>query len=100
MHDVTHGHSKAPYFWVWGALIVLTLIEVYLAYIHLQPTTMLTILLGLSLIKAALIIAWFMHLKAETRIMKWMLMGSAVICLLLMTVFFPDALRIIKLGIK
>ena len=100
MHDTAHGHSKAPYFWVWGALIVMTLIEVYLAYIHLAPVTMLTILLGLSLIKAALIIAWFMHLKGEKRVMKWMLMGSVVACLVLMTVFFPDALRIIKLGVK
>jgi heme/copper-type cytochrome/quinol oxidase subunit 4 len=31
----------------------------------MQPKSMLTILMGLSLIKAALIIGYFMHLKYE-----------------------------------
>ena len=33
MHDVaTHDDSKGQYFWVWGALLVLTAIEVVLGY--------------------------------------------------------------------
>ena len=44
--------------WVW--LLVLTLIEIFLAYKPMPIHFMLTILLGLSIIKAALIIAYFM----------------------------------------
>ncbi len=49
--------------WVW--LLVMTAIEVLLAYIQLPLIYMLTILVGLSIIKAALIIAYFMHLRFE-----------------------------------
>ncbi len=94
-------HKKAQFFWVWGALLVMTAIEVYLTYQNMQPTKMLTILMGLSLIKAALIIGFFMHLKYEVSRMKWLTMCSVVACLILMTIFFfPDAFRILSLGVK
>src|SRR6266850_7170097 len=94
-------HGKAQFFWVWGALLVMTAIEVYLTYQNMQPSRMLTILMGLSLIKAALIIGFFMHLKYEVSRMKWLTMTSVVMCLILMTIFFfPDAFRILYLGVK
>jgi len=94
-------HGKAVFFWVWGALLVMTAIEVFLTYQHMQPGKMLTILLGLSFIKAALIIGYFMHLKYEVSSMKWVTMCSVVGCLILMTIFFfPDAFRILYLGVK
>jgi cytochrome c oxidase subunit 4 len=94
-------HGKAQFFWVWGALLVMTAIEVYLTYQNLKPLPMLTILMGLSIVKAALIIGFFMHLKYEVSHMKWLTMGSVVICLVLMTIFFfPDAFRILYLGVR
>jgi caa(3)-type oxidase subunit IV len=94
-------HGKALFFWVWGALLLMTAIEVYLTYQNMQPVKMLTILLGLSFVKAALIIGYFMHLKYEVSRMKWLTMCSVVACLILMTIFFfPDAFRILYLGVK
>jgi cytochrome c oxidase subunit 4 len=93
-------HSKAQFFWVWGALLIMTGIEVYLAYQNLQPIRMLSILMGLSVLKAALIIAYFMHMKFEVSAMRWVTMSSLVICLSLMCIFLPDALRIVQLGVK
>jgi len=93
-------HSRAQFFWVWGALLVMTAVEVWLAYQHLQPVRMLAILVALSLIKAALIILYFMHLKFEVRRMRRLLMTALVICLSLMCIFFADALRIIHLGVR
>jgi len=94
-------HKRATFFWVWGALLVMTAIEVYLTYQNLEPKRMLTILMGLSIIKAALIIGFFMHLKYEVSLMKWLTMCSVILCLLLMTYFFfPDAYRIVKLGVQ
>ncbi len=76
MHDVaTHDDSKGQYFWVWGALLVLTAIEVVLAYRQVfGAVRMLEVLLILSVIKSALIIGYFMHLKFERALMRWMLM--------------------------
>ena len=78
MHDVaTHDDSKGQYFWVWGALLVLTGVEVWLGYRQVfEPVRMLEVLLVLSVIKSALIIAYFMHLKFETAIMRWMIVIS------------------------
>ena len=91
-------HGKAQFFWVWGALLVMTGIEVYLTYQNLAPVRMLTILMGLSLIKAGLIIGYFMHMKYEISRMKWLTMVSLLTCLALMLIFFPDAFRILSLG--
>jgi len=93
-------HGKAPFFWVWGALLAMTAVEVYLTYQNLQPVRMLTILMGLSLVKAALIIGFFMHMKYEISQMKWLTMCALLVCLALMMIFFPDALRILSLGVK
>lgn len=93
-------HKKSQFYWVWGALLIITAIEVYLAYQNMQPVRMLSILMGLSIIKAALIIAYFMHMKFEASRMRWLTMCSLVICLSLMCIFFPDAYRILKLGVR
>jgi cytochrome c oxidase subunit IV len=106
MHDAAteeySGHdSKAQYFWVWGALLVLTAIEVVLGYKQIcSPVRMLEVLLVLSIIKSALIIAYFMHLKFERAIMRWMLVISVSACFVIMYFFFfPDAGRVLRLGV-
>lgn len=102
MHDTTdHVETKGLYLWVWGALLVLTAIEVILAYEQVfQPLVMLEVLMVLSVIKSALIIGYFMHLKGEIAVMKWTMMVSVVVCLCLMCIFFPDAWRVVTLGVK
>jgi caa(3)-type oxidase subunit IV len=101
MHDMTHEDSKATYLWVWFALLGLTGVEVILAYEQVfTPVHMLEVLMMLSIIKSALIIGWFMHLKGEIKAMKWALMVSVIICLCLMCVFFPDARRVVDLGVR
>jgi cytochrome c oxidase subunit 4 len=96
-----HDEGKSQYFWVWAALLVITAIEIVLAYKQvLTPPHMLGVLMVLSVVKAALIIAYFMHLKFEMARMKFVLMASVTACLALMCVFFPDALRVLHLGVK
>jgi cytochrome c oxidase subunit 4 len=77
--------------WVW--LVVLTLIEIFLAYNPMSLAIMLTILLGLSIIKAALIIAYFMHLKFERLSLILTIVPMLVVCICLMFVVFPDSFR-------
>src|ERR1041384_7504960 len=77
--------------WVW--LVVLTLIEIFLAYKPMPIHLMLIVLLGLSIIKAALIMAYFMHLKFERLSLILTLIPMLIICILLLFVFFPDSFR-------
>ncbi|PYU02745.1 MAG: hypothetical protein DMG33_18250, partial [Acidobacteria bacterium] len=56
-----HVPAKAGLFViVWIGLVAITGIEVLLAYEQVAPGIMLTVLVGLSVIKAGLIMAYFM----------------------------------------
>ena len=94
-HDV--GTTKLfVYVWVW--LLVLTGIEVFLAYLRLHPYLMLTILVGLSLIKSALIVSYFMHLRFEHLGLFLMIVPAVVFCIcMMMIMFFPDSVRLMDL---
>ena len=78
---------------VLGGLLVLTIVEVALAYFHVPLAIMLTVLIGLSLIKAALIMAYFMHLRFERMSLVLSLVPILVICICLLFILFPDSLR-------
>jgi len=85
---------------VWVGLLVLTLVEIVLAYIHFNPHAMLAMLMGLSLVKAAMIMAYFMHLKFDLPGLSWILVVPLVACILIMVgYFFPDSYRILQYGI-
>jgi caa(3)-type oxidase subunit IV len=103
MHDVAaHDDSKGQYLWVWVGLLILTAVEVYLGYRQVfEPVRMLEVLLALSVVKSALIIGYFMHLKFERPLMRWLLVVSVTACFIIMYFFFfPDAGRILTIGVK
>jgi cytochrome c oxidase subunit 4 len=78
--------------WVW--LLLLTGFEVFLGYIQLPVIYMLVILMGASIIKAALIVAYFMHLRFERLNLVLTIVPAVVICICLMLlVYFPDSFR-------
>ncbi len=89
------GAGSRLYLWVWGWLLAFTGVEVYLGYIHLAPVLMLTLLLGISVIKAALIVAYFMHLRFERLSLALTLIPALVLCVcLILLFFFPDSVRL------
>ena len=91
-------HGTRLYLIVWFWLLALTAVEVFLAYEHLPLQTMLVLLMALSLVKAALIIAYFMHLRFEKRSLALTLMPPLVICIILLLIFFfPDSLRLLEM---
>ena len=98
-HAVEHfAGSNRLFISVWIWLLVLTLLEIFLAYRPMAVHLMLTVLIGLSVIKAALIMAYFMHLKFERMSLILTLIPALVVCILLLFVFFPDSFR--SLGLR
>ncbi len=89
--------SNRLFFSVWGWLLLITGFEVFLGYIHLPVIYMLVILLGASIIKAALIVAYFMHLRFERLPLVLTIVPALVICICLLLVFFPDSFRARKM---
>ena len=85
--------SNKLFTWIWACLVALTLVEIFLAYKPMPIHLMLIVLLGLSIIKAALIVAYFMHLKFERLSLILTLIPMLVVCIILLFVFFPDSFR-------
>jgi len=95
-HSSAHPTTKL-FVTVWIGLVVLTFLEVWLAYIHLNLTLMLVLLIGLSAVKAAMIMSYFMHLRYERLTLSLWLVPALVMCICLMAIFFPDAARALNL---
>ena len=91
------GNLK-PMYLVWMWLLIITMVEVLLAYFHVPVTIMLIALLGMSFVKASMIVAWFMHLKFERVSLVLTLIPAAVMCMILMNVVWPDSIRLHMLG--
>ena len=91
--------SAKLFFTVWVVLALVTAIEVYMGYEQLRPALMLTLLVILSIFKAGLIIAYFMHLKYERFSLALTLIPATVFCIMMMVLFFfHDSQRILLLG--
>ena len=85
--DQTSNHSEGGvkvFLVVWFWLLALTGVEVFLGYKAFAVRIMIVLLMGLSVIKASLIIAYFMHLRYEKPSMAATLMPALVIVILLM----------------
>ena len=102
-NEAMHEHPSVgmrPMYWVWFWLLAMTGIEVFLAYMQLSLHVMLIALLGLSVVKAALIIAYFMHLKFERLNLVLTIIPAMIACILLMNVFFLDSKRLTTHGVN
>ncbi len=98
MSASTHAEGTVRVFMiVWFWLLALTAVEVFLGYKQLELKLMLALLLGLSVVKAALIIAYFMHLRYERASMAAILMPALIMVIVLMNIFLPDSLRLLHM---
>ena len=103
-HSGSDAQAHAPagmrvMYIVWGWLLALTLIEVFLAYEQFSLLVMLLALLGMSIVKAALIMSWFMHLKFERISVVLTIVPAMIMCLLLMNIIWPDGRRVRDRGV-
>lgn len=92
-------HTRV-YAWIWIYLLGLTAIELVLAYRHVfSPGMMMFVLMLLSVVKAGMIMNWFMHLGSERATLVLSLIPPLVLVLALLFVFFADASRLFELGV-
>ena len=93
-NDTGHVERKKPFLIVWGFLLALTALETILAYQPLALKVMLVLLMTISLVKAGLIISYFMHLRYERHSLAWTLMPALIFVISMMFVVFPDSVRL------
>lgn len=91
--DTTHGPDTRLYVTVWLGLLAIVGIEVALTYAGLSRGALLSALLALACLEAALALAYFMHLKYERRILFWSLIPALVFVFLMLNHLWRDAAR-------
>lgn len=92
-----HDNHNRLYLIVWSGLLILTVVEVVLAYQSLSVALMLGLLLMLSFGKTGLIVAYFMHLRWERRSLVLTIIPALAFCIAMMFIIFPDGLRLLEL---
>jgi cytochrome c oxidase subunit 4 len=77
-----HISPKTTYYSIFGALMVLTAITVAVAFINLGALNF-PVALGIAIVKATLVILFFMHMKYSSRLTK-LICGSAFFFLIVL----------------
>jgi cytochrome c oxidase subunit 4 len=93
MHDPTQTHQEPNYMGVFWWLLGLTIVEVAVGYSskHLPRFYYVGVLMILAGVKAALVAAYFMHLKFERRTLTFIAVFPVLLLVILTMALFPDA---------
>ena len=79
-----HGHPPPNvrlYLAIFGALLALTVLTVLVSYWHLPPSAAIPVGLLIATVKAGLVVAFFMHLKGEHKLV-YACLGIMLFCLI------------------
>jgi caa(3)-type oxidase subunit IV len=88
MASTTHSHPN--YMRIFWILLVLTVLEVAIAYMALPKILLVSLLVVLAVWKAALVALHFMHLKFERRTLMMIALSPFVLCVFLILMLMPD----------
>jgi caa(3)-type oxidase subunit IV len=99
-HDIQKEVKR--YLWVFGALLVMTVVTVLVSYLHIGLAGAIALALAIALFKSSLVASFFMHLIAERPIIYVLLISVmflflSLILLLYVGVFdVPEGTRFVS----
>ena len=80
------GHNRI-YFIVFGALLILTTVTVAAGYVSFSVGLGITIALIIASLKGSLVVAYFMHLANEQKMIYWILILTAFFLMAMIVLF-------------
>jgi cytochrome c oxidase subunit 4 len=86
-----HISPKGIYYAIFGSLMVLTAVTVGVAFINLGPFNF-PVALSIAIVKATLVILFFMHVKYSSRLTKLIIGTGFFFLLVLFTLTLTDYL--------
>jgi cytochrome c oxidase subunit 4 len=92
----TAAHKHPNYMAIFWWLAILTVVELGVVFMPLTKITIAVLLCALALAKAALVAAYFMHLRFEAKTLTWIAVTPLVIAILLVFVLIPDGSSVAK----
>ncbi len=96
--DESKSLSMASCIGIWAGLLCIVGVEVFLTYRGFSTHALLAVLLLLAFIEAGIALLYFMHLKYDRPLLLWSFVVSVVFVLLMMNQVWPDAYRLVSLG--
>ncbi len=97
MSDTQHESAYKVYVVVWFWLFVLTVLEVGIVLVHVPKLLLVTSLITLALMKATLIVAYFMHLRYERLSLIYAVVAPLFLGVILFFGLAPDAINVFRL---
>jgi len=88
-HEHEHIVPRSLYYAVFAALMVLTAVTVGAAFIDLGALNV-GVALGIAVVKAALVVLFFMHVKYSSRLVQLVVLASIFWLLILFLVTLSD----------
>src|SRR5436305_172849 len=93
-----HGHSELlphhamPYYWIFGLLMVLTVVTVIVGVFLRFENELFNVCLALliAFVKATFVARFFMHLKFEGKLIRLILIGPLTLCVIMICALIPD----------
>ena len=83
-------HKEPNYMGVFYLLAILTAVEVGVVFVPMSKLLIAIALVGMALVKAALVALYFMHLKFEKRTLGIIALTPLILCTLLIISLLPD----------
>ena len=90
------AHKHPNYMAIFWWLAILTVVELAVVFAPFTKIVIGVLLCALALAKAAIVAAYFMHLKFETKTLTWIAFTPLAIAILLIFVLMPDSFAVLK----
>lgn len=94
-HENAHGHAKGHhrnYVKIWGILLGLLVVSVVGPMLEIQWLTLMTAF-GIAIVKAYLVVRFFMHLTIEKKYVGYLLLTMLAFMLVFVGGVSPDVLK-------
>ena len=89
--NALHGLGYGIYIIIWVGLVVLTGVTVVIAGVHIPQMAVLVALI-VATVKSVLVMSFFMHLKYEPPVFRWMVLVLIVTFAIFLLLTFSDVL--------
>ena len=86
-HHAAEGHHPTPvtYAKIAATLVGITMVEVGIFYIQALRSVVIPLFFILSVIKFALVVAFYMHLRFDSRLLRWVFVGGLLLAIAVVT---------------
>jgi cytochrome c oxidase subunit 4 len=86
-------HKRPNYLGIWVALAVLTGLELTIAFLPWNKTTLVLLLIALAVWKALLVALYYMHLRFERKRLRILAIAPLPFCIIFVTAVLQEHFR-------